>query len=312
MNARTSAPRLIASNKCTSIIHEVIWLGGSIVSVGVRHVKVWRPEPAFSPSPQKSSHRSDVTDLTVPPSPSSKTLAGRNTLLGSLLEATFTCIAVVSNHKAITCTDGGDVMVLDDSGGAQQLHKVTKVDYSVKCLTVDSAREVVWIGGDKGEVQRLPYNALSAVELVEERHEPSNVCASYILPESSVPASLGMVRDRLLSIDSQRNIRIYDGLEEEDRLTVSRSSRAHSSAVLGVNILMTVDCEPTGFISWDTKGLVIFWTLSGNFEAFAEVYLDQLPSNGEIEPNELRVVRPFIGSSFFVSGDRYGTLRLVL
>ena len=317
VNAKTGGLTLVASNKCTSIIHDVKWIsgetsGGSIVSVGVRHVKVWRPEQSMPSSPQKSKFRSDPTDSSVPPSPSSKTLYGRNTLLGPLLEATFTCVAAISNQRAVACTDRGDVCVLDDSQGAQRLYRVLRVRYGIKCLTIDTTKEFVWIGGNKGEVQKLPYAAFSASESVERNFSPSKPDIAFVSPTGSPPIALGLLRNRLLSIDSERTIRLHGGLEDKGCLTASKCFQAHSSAVLGLNILRALNSKPTGLMSWDTKGLVIFWSLTGKFEAFAEVPLEQLPPSDEIESNRLRVIRPSSGGRFYVSGDRYGTLRLAI
>ena len=271
-----------------------------------------RSDSTSSPSPQKSKHKVDIADPNLPANFTSRTLSGRNTLLGPLIEATFTCVAALSNHKAITCTDKGDVCILDDNEGTQRLYTAMKVEYGIKCLTVDHSREFVWIGGDKGEVERFSYNALSFTERLEREEGLSPLAVPDVLPEASVPISLGIVRDRLLSIDSGRNLQIHYRFEDKDSFNASKCFRAHSSAVLGVNILRDLDSKPTGFISWDINGLVIFWTLAGEFSADQKIQLEQAPPSEEIEPNELRVVRVTVGCGFFVSGDRHGILRSAL
>lgn len=100
--SKNGSARLHASNKCVSSVQEIAWMGTSVISVGTRHVKVWRhdPEPA---SPTKG--RSElIKGYEIPPaSPVPKAFSGRNCILGSLIDAVFTSVVAISQSKAILC-----------------------------------------------------------------------------------------------------------------------------------------------------------------------------------------------------------------
>src|SRR3982074_1505848 len=101
--------------------------------IGTRHIKIWRVEENRSVSPSKRRFALDGTPQPTAVQPTLKTLAGRNVLLGPLVEATFTAIAPISNHKAIVCAEKGDVCLLDDSEG-QKLIKLASTGFFIMCL----------------------------------------------------------------------------------------------------------------------------------------------------------------------------------
>ena len=87
-------------------MQDVTFIGSSIVTVGVRHVRVWRFDAKVASSPSKPRRRMSITEPITPTSTAIKTLVGRNCLLGALLEAkSFICVIPVSSSKALTCTD---------------------------------------------------------------------------------------------------------------------------------------------------------------------------------------------------------------
>src|SRR5271169_665927 len=66
INTRTGAARLHSSNKCTSFIRGMVWMGGSIITVGTRHVKVWRVEDGVTSSPSKQKFSPEGAPLVAP------------------------------------------------------------------------------------------------------------------------------------------------------------------------------------------------------------------------------------------------------
>ena len=76
-------------------------MGNSVVSVGLRHVKVWRIEQTERASPTKGRIDAIIGHDVSPSSPVPKALSGRNCLLGPLMEANFTSVVGVSQDKSI-------------------------------------------------------------------------------------------------------------------------------------------------------------------------------------------------------------------
>ncbi|KAI9844000.1 MAG: hypothetical protein M1838_002380, partial [Thelocarpon superellum] len=153
INPRTGTAKLHASNKCTSFVHALVWMGRhTLVTAGTRHAKVWRVEDTRSTSPAKSR----LLDGSLTPSaasPAPKSLAGRNCLLGPLLEATFTCAVGIGDNQAIACTQKGVICWIDDRDSTQRLSKVGHAGFPVTCIALDGDSQRVWLGGREGQLR---------------------------------------------------------------------------------------------------------------------------------------------------------------
>jgi hypothetical protein len=311
-------PKLHASNKCTSFVHDVTWLStNSFVTVGTRHVKLWRTESLGPPSPSKSKFRPDLVD-SAPTSPSgSKTLPGRNCLLGSFLENTFTSVQASNNGKAIVCSDKGDICLLDDTGPSTTFSRSRTVGFAIKCLTVDIARDMVWIGGANGELQTFTVQeietaspSLSAVVLPS-RRVSSVTTTGECLDAAAHSVALGIVGNRLVSVDRHHFVNIYDvaGGRNNRQETCLQKLRSHSSPVLGCAVLAQERSGTPRLVTWDSTGLLIFWTLSGEYLDSISIVLDQAAPGDDLERNELKTVKPHALGTFCVFGDKYGIVR---
>jgi hypothetical protein len=318
INPRTMAAKFHSSNKCTAFVHALVWMGnGSVVTVGVRHAKVWRPDQTKAASPSKSKYRFESE--TVAPSPSSKALPGRNCLLGRLLDSTFTCIASISDTKAVLGTDRGELCVLDDTDNSQKINGVLNVDFNIKSLAIHHERQIVWAGGHGEIIRAFSLQQLQSGDstlLKEATIKPFTTTSTSDLAPSPGFLSIGVLAtsNHLVTINSNREIAIL--APEADQTLPTRNSRivklpAHSSAVLGVNIMYQHSLVPCGFLTWEVNGTVIFWSDQGVFESTSVVSLDHNLLSDDDEPNELRVVRSSQDGNFFVSGDKSGALRYV-
>lgn len=103
-NPKTGLAKLHFSNKCSNVCF-VSWMGSNVISVGTRHVKVWRLERVTPISPLKTRLELETNP---PASPTPKTFSGRNCLLGALIDATFSTAVGLSDSKAVVCTIQGD------------------------------------------------------------------------------------------------------------------------------------------------------------------------------------------------------------
>ena len=295
-------------------MHDTTWMGGSIISVGTRHVKVWRPDQAAPPSPSKTKYRFD-TEPTVPPSPGPKTLPGRNCILGPLIEATFTCVQAISETRAVMCAERGAICILDDGDRTQRLYKVLNLDFGVRCLAVDRSTEQLWVAGSGLDIRLFQFSDLVQPEAVLWQHRSaSNSTDSTVsvMDASLGPVALGCVSNHLIAIDGTRSIRIYNRAGEEVRWAENSSTkgvRAHGCAVLGVGLLPTPNAQAFEFFTWSADGTVIFWSKEGISKASMDIPLEQPSWDEETELNELTVVRASDDGRFFAAGDKSGILR---
>lgn len=314
IHPKTGSARLHSSNRCTANVRDISWIGGSIVTVGTRHVKVWRALQAAPVSPSKTRSTMESDTAGSPTSPAPKTLAGRNCLLGPLLDAVFTCVAAISDLQAIVCTDGGDVCLLDDRTRPQQFEKVANVGFSVACITVDHIAKCAWIGGADGTTRALPLDMLSchpSPEPFEAEPLRGNKLGTQTAPGH---IAMGTIDGRLITLDSNRAIK-FDHIE---RLvaggkadTAAKYITAPRSAVLGVSALHQPNEYTADFLTWSADGSVMFWALDGSCKGELRVDLDSTLKDHEGGRNELKVVRACAQDGSLLLGDRSGILQWV-
>lgn len=299
---------LYYSNKCTSFVQQISWMGDCVVSVGTRHVRIWRLEQIPPPSPFKSKSRLDSFGPGTHSSPAARTLSGRNCLPGSLIESTFTCIATISSSKAVLCTQSGDVCILNDTGSAPHLYLAWRVNFGITCSTVDHGSGILWIGGKGGKMQAIPLDRLTrpinpsesaSVQFSRSRMDLADLVAVSMLPQG------------LITFDSKHTTRIKTDAGTGGEMNLDDLAKvmpSHAGAVLGVGVLHHDDMSPE-FFTW-SGSTVLFWSSDGLHKRTLNVPLDHtLCSDGTM--NEIKVMTASQDSHYFISGDRSGTLRCV-
>lgn len=321
INTRNGAARLHASNKCTSFIKGMCWMGNNLITVGTRHVKVWRVEEPSVMTPSKQK-----LDLPGTPSPVSagfgpvRTLSGRNSLLGALVDTTFTCVAPISDSTAIICSDRGDICLLDDDDG-QRLMRVAQAGFPITCLAADHEAKNVRVGGRQGMTKLLSFDDLGRPSTPGDGQTPEREiedCNSSSPVPSLGPAcliALSFIADVLVTVDSHHAIRMFHR-EEIIPHTSAAPLTAHHDPVLGVRLL---NCEQeqssnlfgnSTFFTWSASGRIIFWDLEGRKQHSFDVELER--PLGEDEPsNQCQVVRASRSADFFVIGDKLGMLAII-
>ncbi|KAG0646220.1 JNK-binding 1 [Hyphodiscus hymeniophilus] len=307
INQRTGAAKLHSSNKCTSFVKQMTWLGNSIITVGTRHVKQWRVEDQRSVSPSKQRYALDGTPVPVALPPSLKTLAGRNVLLGPLVEATFTTLAAISDQKAIVCSEKGDVCLLYDSEG-QKLLKLANTGFPITCIAVDMHFRQVRIGGRNGKMKSIDLDELLTPSTPPE--SPIPLGESNPANDAANLCAMGYAARSLITIDAKHSIGIStpdaDGSEIQNK-----PFPAHGDAVLGVRLLCPGNEMNAAFLTWSTTGTIVFWNLDGSSTACINVEVEQVSLSEEDPVNQCQIVRASKAANFLVTGDRYGILKVI-
>ncbi|KAG4418033.1 hypothetical protein IFR04_008853 [Cadophora malorum] len=310
INQRTGAAKLHSSNKCTSFIKQMVWLGSSIVTIGTRHIKIWRVEDSRPVSPSKQRFALDGTPIPIPAVPALKTLTGRNVLLGPLVEATFTTLAAISEHKAIVCSEKGDVCLLDDTEGSK-LMKLASTGFNITCIAVDTEARRVRIGGRNGNVRSMSLDDLLSPATPPESPTPS-IVESNPSNEAGHLCAMGYAARSLITVDSKHSIEIsMPGSDDADPQMQNTPFPAHGDSVLGVRLLSPDNEMKAAFLTWSANGTVVFWDLDGCSKSSLAVEVEQLPPSEEELPNQCQIVRASKGVAFLVTGDRYGVLRVI-
>ena len=272
-------------------------------------MKVWRTPVSSS----KTMLEKDDIGIEVPNNSMPKAFAGRNCLLGSLMDATFTSITVISEWKAILCTAQGDICMLDDSHQTQRLERVARVDFGILCVVFDHIYDLVWVGGRQGTMRCMHLNTL--IKPTVSSLQPGTITSSSSSSFETLPdiIAIGFVRGRIITIDSHRVFEIR-GLVNSAGVSVigSASKRlpAHESAVLGVSDLLSKSTvDGPDFLTFSARGSILFWRLDGTCTGSMKIPLDQPIHSEDSDINTVKVVVPLGSDEHLLSGDKMGVLR---
>ncbi|KAL8702020.1 MAG: hypothetical protein Q9224_000220 [Gallowayella concinna] len=240
INSKTGALTLDSSNRCTTA-ETIAWMGTNVVTVGTRHVKVWRTEQPSSPV--KARRGLDAVNNLPNASPGPRTFAGRNVLLGSLKDAVFTCAVGISEDKAILCTQDGVICLLDDADRSQRLLPLSKKDYSITCVTLDRTSGVIWIGGKGEQPESLPLDFFFATRdppAALDQTDGPHVQDERNGKETPGVSAICCVDDHLITIDSRRSMSIFGLTSITNRaqeISAFQQLPAHDSAILGLVVI---------------------------------------------------------------------------
>ncbi|TAQ89134.1 hypothetical protein B7494_g2527 [Chlorociboria aeruginascens] len=306
INQRTGAAKLHSSNKCTSSVKQMIWLGSQIITIGTRHIKVWKVEDNRPPSPSKQRFAYDGTPQPVAVQSNLKTLAGRNCLLGPLVEAIFTAIAPLSDQRAIVCSERGDVCLLDSNEG-HKLIKLINTGFTITCIAVNMQNRQVKIGGRNGNTMSLDLDILLSASIPPVSPLPlasSNDAGHF--------CAMGYTAQSLVTIDSKHLIEISNtNSGTVGSVTKNTPFPAHGDAVMGVRLLSEKNDMNATFFTWSANGMVVFWDLDGNSKASFKVDIEQINPTEEDLGNQCQIIRASTTAAFLVVGDKYGILKII-
>lgn len=297
---RTGQTRLFQQNRCTSYIRHMAWMGSNLITLGVRHVKIWRIEDGSS-SPTKNRSFTDSAPST--PTSSQKTLPGRNVLLGNLLDATFTCAAVDKN-RLVVCTEAGDVCILDDDDRQMKLVKVVTLDFSITTITIRN--DVAYVGGKDG------YFATLDVPAVMDGASENCILSTVAAPTGVL--ALGFLNDNLVTIDSKQSIDIWsqEHLPGQTQDSIAHIPiPGHGESINGVQALRRPNKPDASFITWSGSGNVTYWDTEGRQKLSVDVPIDIVEIDSEIGlSNQVSCVETLRNGKQLITGDRLGILKI--
>ena len=290
----------------------------SVITVGTRHVKVWRLEPVTPASPIKN--RNHLTKVLDGPSSNSspKTFSGRNCLLGPFVDSKFTCVAALSDCTALLCTEHGDICRLDDTDQRQRLERVAKATFRVLCISVDQEKGLVLLGGRDGQTQAIPLHRLIKYEsgLVSSEGSPSPSPRLTINPMSRLDhcadiLAVGSLRDHLIFVDANHQILIVKpdtASSSASNCSYEKRISAHESAVLGIGIMPQPNKQEADFMTWSSQGTALFWTMIGICRDRLVISLEPSPLSTDGDANELKLLRATNAGEVFLFGDKNGNI----
>lgn len=278
-------------------------MGHSVISYGIRHVKIWRVEETDA-----SKRNRSATTLHTPTggTPGPKTFSGRNCILGPLIDATFTAAAAITPRKAILTTSDGDICLLDDEEQLQKLERIAKFAFNARSAHYDSETGYVWIGGDAGQTKGINTRNLGDVQLSDKAPQ-----TGLHSPFKARIIAIGSVRNRNVLIDSDRIVEIVE--QKNDGAAAPNLSKrlpAHESAVLGICSLMHWQREEqVDFVTYSARGTALFWRIDGTCCGRVDVPIEQQSDGCDLGLNELKTMTASVHEAVLLAGDKMGLLR---
>lgn len=250
-------------------------------------------------------------------SPAPRTFAGRNCLLGPLKDATFTCVVGISEDRAVLATQDGAVCILEDTNRSHHLYQVSKKNYRITCISLDRSSGVVWIGGEGVQPEPLPLDVLLTAQ------DASAALEDFKVPDEKAKPTIENIYNmtaiccigrQLITIDSNRNMRIYDVAHDScdtTNLKAIQTLACHDSPILGVINLSKPNDGQSGFLTFSERGQVLHWQWDGTCTCSYSVHMNQPLNSDSGDLNELRVARIFTECEMLLVGDKAGSLQYV-
>ena len=148
---------LAASNRCSSMVHKLVWHENLIITLGLRFIKLWKFED-------------DVTNSKKP-----QVLKGKNAILGNLISGNFIDASILNDDELLVITNSNQLLLLKLSFDTPKLVTLKTPEFEFSSIVVDYYSEKVWFGSDNYRIESWPF-----VELV-----PGSVTSPVLVPSSS-------------------------------------------------------------------------------------------------------------------------------
>ncbi|KIW99767.1 uncharacterized protein Z518_10695 [Rhinocladiella mackenziei CBS 650.93] len=315
INAKTGQLALHSANKCTTNICDMTWCGNNLITVGTRHIKIWQIK---DPSKQSPTRRSRFRPADIyPSSPGPAPLQGRNCLLGSMVDSTFTCVASIDETLAVIGTETGHLCLVDISQNMLELKVLKKMNFSITSAAFVAETNRLLMGTSQG-LHSEDFDSLRKLENQMAPKTPQRKPSRL----SSIRRSLGLLHqtgrcvmaigtlsDHTITLDNDGSLQIQRyGIDEQDQFQPTFA--AHNSVVLGVQTLPEL-AALGHFYTWSKNGEIKFWNSDGVLLNQEHLDLDETDSDGEHCENELSRMRYSANVGCFVAGDRFGLLKLI-
>jgi len=306
VNNRNGSYSLRASNKCTTAVKHMAWLGKNLVTAGTRHVKVWTVEATMT---QESGNKPLADQLSTLSLDSPRTLSGHNCLLGSRLDKTFTAVIAIADDKAVVCSDDGDICLLENAEASARLSFVGNAGFQVYSATLLSP-SLLLVGGHNGKMRLFGLQKmLVAPENGEQMSYDQGIQVTVGQTSNSIVA-MGFLGSEVIILDNKRTIQTLSCDPTGTIASKVRTISAHGGTPTGSLSLSQPNQLQSAFMTWALDGNVLFWDRSGGLKHQVNITLKYEQVEEGDYSNELRVVRLLNSEcNRILSGDRQGVLR---
>lgn len=157
----TNSVQLLASNRCSSIINQVIWHENFIITLGLRLIKVWRYQYDDISDNEKSLQKPSI-------------LKGKSVLLGLLINCNFVSGDILNNDELLVVANNCQLLLLKLTYENLKLICLEGPKLLFQCLLVDYELCRVWFGSDDYHIEHLDFQDLTASQSQTPCHSAAN------------------------------------------------------------------------------------------------------------------------------------------
>ncbi|KTW28513.1 hypothetical protein T552_01772 [Pneumocystis carinii B80] len=288
---KTNTIRRIASNRVTSLVRDLSWMGITIVTCGLRHVKLWKWE-------EEVCKTSNIGKTSL--------LEGKNIILGTMSDEDFMSIRSLGKESVILCSSKGEICIVFE--GDRSVKRVFNVGYEISCIDINNADNLLWVAGKHSEIEAYKiYELINKNSFQEEFKKDIAKSLNILNSDSGILAIACDDHGNLVIVDGDHSIRIINTNDESKNQIIGGSS----TKMMGVKSLHKNFLNAI-LMTWSISGTISFWDENEACILTINIAIEQ-PENisEETIKNELKVVQYNHHDDELITGDCYGMLRTI-
>ncbi|KAI5967919.1 hypothetical protein CANMA_002687 [Candida margitis] len=289
----SNSVQLQASNRCSNIIHKVIWQENIIVTIGLRFIKLWKFENGSTTKPV--------------------ILKGRNAHLGDFMNSNFIDMTLLNDDEILLVANCNQLLLLKLSFDSPKLVPLKSPDFEFCSLVADGPRELIWLGDRETSLAGIsteslfPINA-SAVKPVS---SPSTAVSNSLQQQLSGVFGIEprqSLDKRIIQISNfSSDYLLYLTTNEE---IVFRSKELTKTQLLATSIIRQI-----GGVKKSYDGEYLAFSKSGTIEQFNPNSCD-LAEIFQFGASEAEAIGDCLTAiekvgNLFVMGYKFGSLYIV-
>lgn len=170
--------QLLCTNRCSSIINDIMWFEGYLITLGVRFIKIWQIEDDKKPA-----------------------LKGKNVILGKFLNCNFLSISPMNQDELLIVANNNRLLLLRLEESFK-LIELEKPQFEFDSVLVDGK---VWLLSKNSSINHLSINDLS----VQEEKNPK-VSDELIKLETQISRKLFKDGQNLIFLSEKGSLELFD------------------------------------------------------------------------------------------------------
>lgn len=198
--------QLQASNRCSNIIHKVIWHENTIVTIGLRFIKLWKFDSGNTNKPV--------------------VLKGRNAHLGNFMNSIFIDMTLINEDELVLIANGNQLLLLKLNFDSPKLVALKTPDYGFCSIAADLQDELIWLGDLNTNLESFNIADLTPIEVnnVRPASSPSSIGSNSLqqqlsgvfgmetsqVPSSTIVQLSNFSRDYLLYSTKNEEIMLWN------------------------------------------------------------------------------------------------------